>query len=322
MIHMKDARVLVTPTSYAKNDPALRSDLEAAVGEVIYNTSGRPLSADELVEMISGFDAYIAGLDAITSDVIAAAAKLKVIARYGVGVDKVDLNAAKEKGIIVTNTPGANSSSVAELAVGLILSLARNIPAANTATRAGDWPRLRGISIEGKTVGFYGFGAIGQHLAKRLAGFDCKLMAFDPYLDQQVATELFVEALSREDIIQKSDILSLHCPVVTDTRNMVDADFLSQMKPGALIINTARGELIDEQALFEAIQSGHIAGAAMDVFRQQPPEPNNPLLGLPNVIATPHTGSHTDGATNGMGWGALNNCLAVLRGEVPPNRVI
>jgi len=322
MIDLKETRVLVTPTSYAKNDPSLRTELEDAVGEVVYNTTGRPLNSDELIEIIPGFDAYIAGLDAIKSDIIAAADRLKVIARYGVGVDKVDLDAAQRKGIIVTNTPGANSSSVAELTVGLMLALARNIPVANAATRVGEWPRLRGISLEGKTIGLFGFGFIGQQVARRLAGFACELIAFDPNLDHQVADELGVEAVSRDVVIHRSDILSLHCPVVIETRDMVNADFLAQMKPGALLVNTARGELIDENALYEAIQNRHISGATLDVFRQQPLDPENPLLSLSRVITTPHMGAHTDEATNRMGWGALRNCLAVLQGEEPPNRVI
>lgn len=158
---LKDCRVLVTPTSYGKNDPALRTELEAAAGEVIYNTTGRPYTAAELVALIPSIDGYIAGLDVIDRSVIEAASQLRVIARYGVGVDAIDLEAARQKGIIVTNTPTANSSSVAELTIGLMLSLARNIPAASQATRAGEWPRQLGLSLEGKVIGLVGFGAVG-----------------------------------------------------------------------------------------------------------------------------------------------------------------
>ena len=318
---LKDCKVLVTPTSYGVNDRVLRTQLETEVGEVVYNTSGKPLNSTQLVEMIPGVDGYIAGLDTIDRDALAAADRLRVIARYGVGVDAVDLEAAKEKGIIVTNTPGANSGSVAELTVGLMISLIRNIPTAAQATNSGDWPRMRGLSLDGKIVGLVGFGAIGKHVAQRLSGFGCRVVAFDPVATEEQAAALDVELLSLEEVIENADLLSLHCPVTKQTRAMVDAVFLEKMKPGSYLINTARGELVDEEALTTALQSGKLSGAALDVFSKQPPEAHNPLLGLPQVLATPHLGAHTDGATNSMGWGALNDCMAVLRGEEPQHRV-
>lgn len=321
MNDLKSYRVLVTPTSYARNDPKLRIDLEAQVGEVIYNTKGRPLTSDELVQVIPQIDGYIAGLDKIDRAVIGAARRLKVIARYGVGVDGVDLNAAKEKGIVVTNTPGANSASVAELTVGLILSLARGIPVAAQETKSGHWPRLSGISLEGKVIGLLGFGAIGRQVARRLVGFNCRILAYDPYPDREYAQTTAVELVSRDEVVGKSDFLSLHLPLSQETQNLVNGTFLQKMKPGAFLINTSRGELVDELALYAAIQSGHLSGAALDVFTQQPPDAENPLLTLPQVIATPHMGAHTDGATNAMGWRALNDCLTVLRGEKPKHRV-
>ena len=319
---LKDCKVLVTPTSYGVNDPTLRDKLEAEVGEVVYNTSGKPLSSKQLGEMVPGVDGYIAGLDSIDRTALAAADRLRVIARYGVGVDAVDLEAAKEKGIIVTNTPGANSGSVAELTVGMMISLLRNIPAAAQATKTGEWSRIRGISLEGKVIGLVGFGAIGQLVLQRLTGFGCRLMTFDPAADEGQAAALGVELSSLEEVIHTSDLLSLHCPVTEQTRAMVDASFLEKMKPGSFLINTARGELINEEALYIAIQSGKLRGSALDVFSKQPPEADNPLLGLPQVLATPHMGAHTDGATNAMGWGALNDCLAVLMGDEPQHRVV
>jgi D-3-phosphoglycerate dehydrogenase len=321
MNDLKSYRVLVTPTSYARNDPKLRIDLEAQVGEVIYNTKGRPLTSDELVQVIPQIDGYIAGLDKIDRAVIGAARRLKVIARYGVGVDGVDLNAAKEKGIVVTNTPGANSASVAELTVGLILSLARDIPVAAQETKSGHWPRLSGISLEGKVIGLLGFGAIGRQVAHRLVGFNCRILAYDPYPDREYAQMTAVELVSRDEVVGKSDFLSLHLPLSQETQDLVDSTFIQKMKPFAFLINTSRGELVDELALYAALQSGHLSGAALDVFTQQPPDADNPLLALPQVIATPHMGAHTDGATNAMGWRALNDCLAVLRGEKPKHRV-
>lgn len=322
MNSLNTSRVLVTPTSYAKNDPKLRTELEAQVGEVVYNTAGHPLSAEELVPLISGIDGYIAGLDAITREVLEAADSLKVIARYGVGVDAIDLETARQKGIVITNTPGANSASVAELTLGLMLSLARNIPEAVEATRSGEWPRFRGMSLGGKTIGLFGFGEIGKRVAQMLKGFNARLVAYDPFPDVEFAEECGVEIVQQDEVIRMADILSLHCPVLPDTRGMVNTDFIRKMKPGAFLINTSRGELINEDALYDAIKSNHLQGAALDVFSQQPPQPGNPLLGMPQVIVTPHMGAHTDGATNAMGWAALNDCLAVLRGEEPLHRVV
>ena len=319
--HLKHCRVLVTPTSYGKNNPALKTQLEAEVGEVVYNTTGRPLSDTDLMEVISEFDGFIAGLDTISRPVIEAATNLKVIARYGVGVDAVDLEAAQENGIIVTNTPGANSVSVAELTVGLMLSLARNIPLATQVTKSGEWPRLGGLSLEGKVIGLLGFGAIGQQVARRLSGFDCTILAYDPVIEERQAADLNVELVPYEDVLRKADFLSLHCPLTDETKGMVNPEFLGQMKDGAYLINTSRGELVDENALYEAIDRDKLRGAALDVFTKQPPNPDNPLLSLEQVIPTPHMGAHTDGATNAMGWIALNDCLAVLRGEKPEHRV-
>ena len=315
------AHLLVTPTSYGKNDPRLKTELEAQAGTVTYNSSGKPLSSNELVDLLPGVDGYIAGLDVIDRSALAKADRLKVISRYGVGVDNVDLEAAKERGIVVTNTPGANSVSVAELALGLILALARQIPVAVQAVRQGEWPRLNGITLENKTIGLLGLGAIGQQLALRLAGFDCRILAYDPFADPIFAAENGITLESIDNVIAHSDFISLHLPLLPDTRKMVNADFLAHMKPGAFLINTSRGEVVDENALLHALESGHISGAGLDAFSVEPPDPDNPLLQLPQVLVTPHSGAHTDGATSNMGWWAMNDCLAVLRGEEPKYRV-
>jgi len=322
MRNLKDCRVLVTPTSYANHDPTLRTVLESEVGEVVYNTTGKPLSSSKLQELVRDCDGYIAGLDAIDRAVIEAADQLKIIARYGVGVDNVDLAAARERDIVVTNTPGANAASVAELTVGLMLSLARSIPAANDATKAGEWPRLGGLTLEGKVVGLVGFGSIGKLVARRLTGFDCTILAYDPVPDSEYADSLGIQLRPRDQVVREAELLSLHCPLLPETRGMVNTEFLGQMRPGAFFINTARGEMVDEAALLGALESGHLRGVALDVFVDQPPGADNALLHLPQVIATPHTGSHTDGAANAMGWGALGDCLAVLRGEEPKNPVL
>lgn len=320
-MNLDQAHLLVTPTSFGKNDPRLKTELEALTRSVTYNSSGKPLSSHEVADLLQDVDGYIAGLDVIDRSALAKADELKVISRYGVGVDNVDLEAAKEKGIVVTNTPGANSVSVAELALGLILALARQIPGAVQAVRQGGWPRLNGVSLEGKTIGILGLGAIGKQLARRLAGFDCHILAYDPFADTAFAAANGITLESIDAVIAKSDFISLHLPLLSETRRLVSAEFLAHMKEGAFLINTSRGEVVDETALLHALESGHLGGAGLDAFTVEPPDPANPLLQLPQVLATPHLGAHTDGATSNMGWFAMNDCLAVLRGEEPIYRV-
>ena len=184
---LAECRVLVTPTSFARGNPDLKSSLEKTVGAVIYNPYGRPLASAELAELLIDADGLIAGLDQIDAAALAAAKRLQVIARYGVGVDRVDVAAATRRGIVVTNTPGANSAAVAELAVGLMFALARHICQADEATRRGEWPRYAGIGLRGKIVGLVGFGAIGREVALRLAAFGCRLLASDPYVQADAA---------------------------------------------------------------------------------------------------------------------------------------
>jgi D-3-phosphoglycerate dehydrogenase len=315
------AHLLVTPTSYGKNDARLKTELEALVGSVTYNPTGKPLSSAEVAELLPGVDGYIAGLDAIDRAALEKADRLRVISRYGVGVDGVDLEAAKEKGIIVTNTPGANSVSVAELALGLMLALARHIPEAVQSVQQGKWPRYAGVSLEGKTVGILGLGAIGKQLARRLEGFDCQVLAYDPLVDETFVMEHGIELAAMDTVIARSDFLSLHLPLLTSTRGLINDQFLAKMKKGAYLINTSRGEVIDEAALLRALEAGQLGGAGLDAFVVEPPDPANPLLHLPQVICTPHLGAQTDGATSNMGWFAMQDCLAVLRGEEPKYRV-
>jgi D-3-phosphoglycerate dehydrogenase len=322
IMNLKECRLLVTPTSYGKNDSRLKSDLEAQVGEVIYNPTGKPLTSTEVRRLLPGANGYIAGLDEIDAAALEAADRLQVISRYGVGIDNVDLEACRARGIIVTNTPGANSVSVAELALALILALARQIPEAVEAVRSGKWPRYAGLSLEGKTVGILGLGAIGRQLARRLAAFDCQIVAHDPLVEASIAKDLNIELGPLESVLAHADFVSLHLPLLPETRGMVNAAFLGLMKQGSYLINTARGEIVNEEALLAALQSGHLRGAGLDAFQVEPPDPKNPLLSLPQVIATPHLGAQTDGATSNMGWLAMRDCLAVLKGEAPVHRIV
>ncbi len=319
---LDECHVLVTPTSYGRNNPALISELEKRAGKVTYNSSGKPLSSAQLAELLPGIDGYIAGLDVIDAAALAGADQLQVIARYGVGVNNVDLAAAQEKGIVVTNTPGANAKSVAELTIGLILNLVRPIFDAAAQTRQGGWPRTKGHSLVDKRIGLIGLGAIGKEVARRLAGFDCHILAYDVIVDEAFAAAHNIEIAAVEEILQQADIVSLHIPLQPQTMGMVNTAFLRQMKRSAFLINTSRGELVDEEALYKALVAGQLAGAALDAFRQEPPGAENPLVQLPQVIATPHMGAHTDGATNAMGEMALADCLAVLQGQEPRYQVV
>jgi D-3-phosphoglycerate dehydrogenase len=320
-MNLKECRLLVTPTSYGKNDSRLKTQLEEQVREVIYNPTGKPLTSAEVAKLLPGMDGYIAGLDAIDAPALENADRLKVIARYGVGVDNVDLAAARKKRIVVTNTPGANSVSVAELALGLMLALARQIPEAVEAVHQGKWPRYSGVSLEGKTIGILGLGAIGKQLALRLNGFDCKILAFDPFADVLFATDHHIELAALDKLIREADFISLHLPLLPETRGMINESFLGKMKKGSFLVNTSRGEVVDEEALLKALQSGHLKGAGLDAFIAEPPDPKHPLLALPQVIATPHLGAQTDGATSNMGWLAMRDCLAVLGNNEPVFKV-
>jgi D-3-phosphoglycerate dehydrogenase len=318
---LKKCTVLVSPTSFTQGDPKVLQMLESSVGSVIYNTTGKRLSALQLTEMLKGVDGYIAGVDEVTADVIAFADRLKVISRYGVGVDSIDLEAAKQHGVIVTNTPGANSVSVAELALGLALDLARGITTAVSETHRGGWPQSSGVSLKGKTFGIVGLGAVGRELVLRLKGFDLRIVAYDPYPNKEFAAVHGVELMKLDEVLAVSDVVSLHLPATAETHGLVSARFLTTMKTGAFLINTARGELVDEGALKQALDNGKLHGAALDVLTDEPPASSNPLLTDPRVIITPHMAAHTDDAMAAMGRMATEDCLAVLRGDKPAHQV-
>ena len=289
--------------------------VEAFADEIVYNPQSRPLEAEEILALLDGVDGYIAGLDYITADVIRRApASLKVISRYGAGVDRVDLEAAKEKGIAVTNTPGTNAIAVCELAFGLMLSLARSIPRLDSAVKKSEWPRNDGTELAGKTLGIVGFGAIGKNLATRARAFGMRVVAFDPYFDQAFASQHGVEQKTLDETIELADFLSLHVPLTKETKYMIGEQAIARMKKGAFIINTARGGLVDETAAANALKSGQLGGIGLDAYEVEPVT-DSPLLGLDHVVMTPHTGAHTNEAIAGMGIMAAQNMIDVLSGK-------
>lgn len=307
-------KVLVTPTSFLKN-PEAKAMVEAFADETVYNPQTRPLEAEEVLALLDGVDGYIAGLDYITSDVIRRApASLKAISRYGAGVDRVDLEAAKEKGITVTNTPGTNAVAVCELAFGLMLSLARSIPRLDAAVKKGEWPRNDGTELAGKILGIIGFGAIGKNLATRARAFGMRVVAFDPYFNQAFANQHGIEQMTLDETIETADFLSLHVPLTKETKYMIGEQAIARMKKGAFIINTARGGLVDEAAAASALKSGKLGGIGLDAYEVEPVT-DSPLLGLDHVVMTPHTGAHTNEAIAGMGIMAAQNLIDVLQGK-------
>jgi phosphoglycerate dehydrogenase-like enzyme len=311
-----DAVVLVTARSFGGAHPELRRELEDAVSGVRWNELGRPLEPVELRDAIADVDGVIAGVDRFDAGVIDSASRLRVIARHGVGTDGVDLAAAARRGIVVTNTPGANAEAVAELAIGLMFALARRIPEGDRRVRAGAYGPLPGVQLAGRTVGLLGMGRIGTAVARRAAALGCTVVGFDPAVADEQILRAGATPSSQDQVVGTADFLSLHVPVTDDTRDMVDAAFLSRMKDGAFLVNTARGELVMEDALVEALES-RLAGAALDALRDEPPPRDNPLLARDDVIVTPHTGADTGEARAAMGRLALDDLLAVLDGRRP-----
>ena len=273
--------------------PASALDLLRKEGWDVDARTGR--TPDQLSADLADADALVVrSATKVTAPIINAAPKLRVIARAGTGVDNVDVAAASARGIVVMNAPGANSVSVAELAVGLILAMARNVPAADAAMKQGKWEKKKflGEEVRDKTLGLAGLGRIGQEVARRAAVFGMRIVAHDPFISEQVAKDLGAELVSLDDVFARSDYVSLHMPSNDKTRHIVNADRLARSKKGIRIINTARGDLIDEKALADAIESGQVAGAALDVFEKEPTVDHR-LQMLPQVVATPHIAAST-----------------------------
>jgi len=326
---LSECVVVVTPRSFGMHDPGLRRRLEAEVGEVRYRPG--PLAAAELVEAVRDADGLLAGLDHVTEEVFAGAPRLRVVARYGVGVDRVDLAAAGRHGVTVTITPGANANAVAEMTVALLFALARPLVVGHQRVDGGEWPALSGFELAGRALGLVGLGRIGSMVAAKAAGLGLRVLAYDPYVAASgngtgpgTGTGTgpgtgagHVTMVDLAALVAGSDFVSLHAPLTDQTRGMVDRALLEQMKPGAALVNTARGELVNEDDLLWALDEGHLRAAALDVLATEPPGPDHRLLRRPDVLVTPHMGPHTSEATSAMGAWALDDLLAVLSGRAP-----
>ncbi len=252
-----------------------------------------------LADALSDVDALVVrSRTKVTAAALERAPKLRIIGRAGIGVDNIDVDAATKRGIVVTNTPGGSNVTTAEHAIAMLLALARSIPQASAAVREGQWPRERwmGVEVCNKVLGIVGLGNIGTIVAERALGLRMKVVAFDPFVTPDAAARLGVELVGIDDLVARADFITLHTPLTAETRGLLDAARIGRMKRGVRIVNCARGGIIDEDALLAALQSGQVAGAALDVLAQEPPPPNHPLLQLPQVICTPHLGASTDEA--------------------------
>jgi len=257
------------------------------------------LSPEELVAVIGAYDGLIIRSGTkVTAQVVDAAPGLKVVGRAGIGVDNVDVDAASKRGVVVMNTPGGNNVTTAEHTISMMLAVARHIPQANASLLAGEWKRgsFVGTEIYGKTLGIIGIGNIGSIVADRARGLKMKVIAHDPFITEEAAARLGIELVTLDELYERSDFISVHTPLTRETRGLVGAGAFTKMKTGVRIVNCARGGIVDETALAAAISSGRVAGAALDVFEQEPPPPDHPLLRLPGVVATPHLGASTDEA--------------------------
>ena len=313
-------KVLVTATNYSLLCKEAKALLESHGFEIIENQFGRPMTFDELKQFAPQADAVVGGVDTWNKDVFAFTPNLKIIARFGVGVDNINLQDAKDAGVYVTNAPGINSNSVADLAVGLMLDMLRKISGLNASTKAGNWERFVGYDIKGKTVGLLGFGNIARLVAKKLSGFDVKLIAYDKYPNVELAKQLNVELKdSVEDVIKESFIVSCHLPNLPETFHTMNEKTFALMPKGGFFVNTSRGPLVDEKALLAALDSGHLVAAATDVYENEPVSKDDPMLHHPKILTMPHTGAETYGTYHDVGLVTAQAIIDTFENKKPAN---
>ncbi|HEV8054327.1 MAG TPA: phosphoglycerate dehydrogenase [Candidatus Limnocylindrales bacterium] len=290
--------------------------LRAADLELRFGSGRRATPVAEVIESLKDCAAVIAGQEYYTAEVYDACPTLRLIVRYGVGFDVVDVDGATERGILVATIPGTNDWAVADHVFGLILDLAHGISRHDRAVRRGEWHPQRGVDVWQQTLGIVGLGRIGEGVALRGRGFDMRVIAHEPYPNMEFVEEHGVELLSMDDVFEHSDYLTLHLPSMPETEKIVDASLLAQMQPTAYLINTARGNLVDEDALYAAVQSQQIAGAGIDAWTTEPMDDPR-WAELDNVILTPHSGPNTEGVRTASGAMAVDIVLKVLRDEQP-----
>ena len=310
------ARILVT-------DP-LAPEAAQALRKAGHEVDERKLTPEELLKEIPKYDALLVRSETkVTKAVLGVGDRLKVVGRAGVGVDNIDVPAAKERGVVVVNAPLAATNAVAELTLAHMLALARQIPRADQGTKEGKWEKkaLMGTELQGKTLGLVGVGRIGGRVAELCRAFGMRVVAYDPYVSQEKAREMGATLVqSPADVVSQADFVSVHVPLTPETKHLVNAALLSRFKPNAYILNVARGGIVDEAALCEALKAGRLAGAGLDTFETEPLK-ESPLAALPNVVLTPHLGASTHEAQTKAGLMVAEEVRKVLAGEKPEFRV-
>jgi D-3-phosphoglycerate dehydrogenase len=314
---MSQVRVLLTTTSY-QDIPGPHHELLESTGIEIIRERG-PLTEERMLELVGGFDAILCGDDVISRAVLEKAVpRLKILSKYGIGVDKIDVKAATEMGIPLSFCPGVNHTTVAEHTFALLLALVRNLVDIANATRSGNWKRLTGHEIMGKTIGIVGLGRIGKEVAIRANAFGMSVIAYDIYWDEDFAAAHDIgRAATVAEIFKQADVISLHTNLTPETREMVRAETIATMKDGVIILNCSRGEVVHTHDLAAALETGKVGGYGADVLDEEPPRPDHPLLAAKNCIITSHIGSRTYESVQRQAMMAAQNLLNLLQGEKP-----
>lgn len=309
-------RILITPRSLTRDGHPSLDRLEKLGYVLVKSSPGNQPDEDELKHLVKGCVGYLAGVEPITASVIESATELRVISRNGTGTDNIDREAATKAGIKICKTAGANARGVAELTIGLLLALSRSIPFSDHSLKHGTWQRRRGFEIEGKTLGLIGCGKIGSLVAKMATSMGMDVIAYDPVMVDAHENYAGLRQVSLDALFEKSDIISLHCPSQPGRNPLIDELTIRKMKRGVYIINTARADLMDKEALLAGVESGQIAGIALDVFEKEPPEDTR-IIRNDKVITTPHIGGFTGESIDRAASEAVENLINVLKGFSP-----
>jgi phosphoglycerate dehydrogenase-like enzyme len=314
-------KILVTPPAMAKTDGPYAAILRGAGFDVVYSPHPHQLLEEELTALLPGIAAVVCSSEPYTRAIIESAPELRVIARVGVGYDAVDVAAASERGVAVTITPGTNHDAVAELTFTLLLALTKNLVPNHLAIQSGRWPRRPTLPVRGKVLGIVGLGRIGRAVALRGLAFGMTVIACDPFPDQTFSQNHPIPLVGFDRLVAEADFLSLHAPLIPETKYLINRRSLALMKPTAFLINTARGGLVCESDLLDALMEKRLAGAGLDVFEREPPG-ENPLVHLPNVVLTPHVAGVDVQSLSDMAAAAARSIVALSRGEWPADQVV
>ena len=312
---MSDPIIKVTSPSFSKN-PVLQAEISRRPYRAVLNTGGHRLGGATLAEYLADADGAIIGLEPITEDILKCCPKLRIISKYGVGLDNLDHEACRRHNVAIGWTPGVNRRSVAEIVLGFMLGLAHNVPVTSQLMKAGTWNKEGGIQLSGRTVGIIGLGNIGKDLVVLLRPFGCRILGNDILDMSEFAAREGVVLATKEEIFRTADFVTLHVPITKETHHLIDNESLKLFKPGAFLINTSRGKVVDQPALKEALLGGKLAGAALDVYEEEPPQ-DLEFLKIPNLVCTPHISGNSFEAVIAMGRSAIHHLDAFFKIKVP-----